>query len=84
MKHFGVWNDYINGKIFVSFDYIKNTPYMFATTLQDHSPNTMFLNSARKYNCWRNFIENYNLGNIRFENVKIKDIFYNTKNIILI
>lgn len=71
---FGVWNDYINGKIFVSFDYIKNTPYMFATTLQDHSPNTMFLNSARKYNCWRNFIENYNLGNIRFENVKIKNI----------
>lgn len=63
-----------NGKIFVSTDYIKNTPFIFATTLKDHTPNTMFLNSARKYNCWKNFIENYNLGNVRFESVKIKNI----------
>lgn len=58
---FGVWNDYQNGKIFVSTDFYKNTPFIFATTLKDHSPNTMFLNSARKYNCWKHFIENYNL-----------------------
>lgn len=71
---FGIWNDYQNGKIFVSSDYYKNTPYIFATTLKDHTPNTMFLNSARKYNCWKHLIENYNLGNVRFESLKIKNI----------
>lgn len=71
---FGVWVDNDNSLIFVSFDYIKDTPFMFATTLKDHSPNTMFLNSAKKYSCWRMFIENYNLGNVRFENQKIKNI----------
>ena len=71
---FGIWNDYQNGKVFVSTDYYKNTPFTFATTLNDHTPNTMFLNSARKYNCWKHFIENYELGNIRFENMKIKNI----------
>lgn len=74
---FGVWIDYKEGKIFVSNDYIKNTPFIFATTLSDHTPNTMFLNSARKYACWKNFIENYNLGNVRFESVKIKNITLN-------
>ena len=71
---FGVWFDYSQGKVFVSNNYLKDTPYKFATTLKDHSENTMFLNSARKYGCWRTFIENYQLGNVRFENQKIKNI----------
>lgn len=71
---FGVWFDYILGKVFVSNDYMKDTPYMFATTLKDHTENTLFLSSAKKYNCWKQFIENYQLGNVRFENQKIKNI----------
>lgn len=71
---FGVWLDNVNSLIFISYDFIKDTPFMFATTLKDHSPNTMFLNSAKKYNCWRNLIDNFNLGNVRFENQKIKNI----------
>ena len=71
---FGVWFDYTLGRMYVSKDYIKDTPYKFATTLKDHTENTMFLNSAKKYNCWRSFIENYQLGNVRFENQKIKNI----------
>ena len=50
-----------NGKIFVSNDYDKNTLFIYSTTLQDHSPNTMFLKSAKKYKAWKNFIENYEL-----------------------
>lgn len=61
-----------NGKIFVSNNYDKNTPYMFACTLSDHTPNTMLMNSVRNYNCWKSFIQNYKLGNVRFENNKIK------------
>ena len=62
------------GKIFISTDYDKNTPFIFSTTLQDHTENTMFLKSARRYSCWRKLIENYELGNVRFENQKIKNI----------
>lgn len=71
---FGVWIDYKLGKIYVSNDYEKNTPFIFSTTLQDHSENTLFLKSARKYNCWKKLIENYEIGNVRFENQKIKNI----------
>lgn len=58
---FGVWNDYQNGKIYVSFDYYKNSPVIFATTLEDHSPNTLLLSRARNYKCWKIFIENFNM-----------------------
>lgn len=71
---FGVWTDFKEGKMFVSNDYYKDSPFMFATTLKDHTPNTMFLSSAKKYSMWKSFINNYNLGNIRFENMKIKNI----------
>lgn len=69
---FGVWFDYIQGKIFVSTDYVHNTPFMFACTLKDHTPNTLLLSSIKKYNCWKFFIEQFRLGNVRFENNKIK------------
>ena len=71
---FGVWFDWKLGKIYVSNDYLKNYPFTFACTLEDHSPNTMFLASCKKYTCWKTFIDNYNLGNVRFENSKIKYI----------
>ena len=71
---FGVWFDYVQGKIYVSNDYDKNSPFKFACTLKDHTPNTLLLNSAKKYNCWKSFIDNYRLGNVRFENNKIKFI----------
>lgn len=58
---FGVWFDYQNCKVFVSSDYQKDSPYSFSCTLADHRENTMLLKSARKYTCWRNFIENYQL-----------------------
>lgn len=69
---FGVWYDYTEGKIFVSNDYIKNTPFMFACTLKDHTPNTMLINSLAKVNFWKSFIDNFKLGNVYYENNKIK------------
>ena len=71
---FGVWFDFKVGKIFVSSDYDPNTNYIFACTLEDHSPNTMLLSIAKQYSCWTNFIKNYKLGNVRFESQKIKSI----------
>lgn len=69
-KIYGVWFDYKVGKIFVSQDY--DSKICFACTLEDHSPNTMFFSIAKEYNSWRNFIKNYKLGNVYFENQKIK------------
>lgn len=71
---FGVWFDFKVGKIFVSSDYDPNTSYIFACTLSDHKPNTLLLSCAKQYTCWKNFIQNFKLGNVRFENQKIKTI----------
>ena len=79
----GIWIDYDNGKMYVSNDFIDNG-LCFATTTEDHSPNTMLYSIAKKYNCWNSFIQNFKLGNVYFENVKIKNISKEVlKNIIL-
>ena len=62
------------GLVFVSNDYVKNSPFTFACTTEDHSPNTLLLSSVKKYNCWKSFIDAYRMGNLRFENNKIKNI----------
>lgn len=70
---YGVWNDYSIGKIYVSNDHFDNG-IIFATTTDDHKPNTMLFSIAKKYNCWNTFIKNYKLGNVYFENNKIKNM----------
>lgn len=80
---FGVWTDINAGKMFVSLNYDKSSPYIFSTTLDNHRPNTMLLKSAKNYSCWKRFIENYKLGNVYFENQKIKNICYELIKIIL-
>lgn len=65
-----------NGKVFVSLDYDKYSPFIFSITLNDLSPNTMMINSLKKYNFWKTFIENFKLGNVYFENQKIKHVVY--------
>ena len=74
---YGVWMDYTEGVIYVSNDSPQDAFYVFAMTLQDHKPNTMMINSAKKYNCFKNFIQNFYLGNIRYESQKIKGVVYN-------
>ena len=69
---FGVWFDFQEGKIFVSSDYYKSSPNIFALTTRDHTENTMLMKSINKYQCWKKFIDNYEIGNVRFESVQIK------------
>ena len=69
--------------MYVSNDYI-NGGLTFATTTDDHQPNTMLFSIARKYNCWNLFVQNYKMGNVYFENTKLKSISKEVlKNIIL-
>lgn len=71
---FGVWFDHSLGKIFISNDYNKNTPFMFACTTADHTPNTLFLQNAKKYQCWKALIQAYSNGILYYENMKIKTV----------
>lgn len=70
---YGVWINWITGKLYISNDYMENG-IVFACTREDHKPNTMLYSIAKKYNCWHVFIQNYKLGNVYFENIKIKNI----------
>lgn len=69
---FGVWQDFKEGKYFISNDYDKNGMF-FACTTSDHKPNTMMLSLAKDYHFMKTFIKNYRLGNVYYENVKIKN-----------
>lgn len=73
--YFGVWHDYNEGKIFVSYDYHKNSK-IFSMTLNDHVPNTMMFNALKRYNFWKMFVDNFKLGNVYFENQRIKHDVY--------
>lgn len=73
---YGAWNDFNEGKIYVSLDYDKNSPFIYAMTLKDHTPNTMMFNAIKKYSFWKDFIQNYKFGNVYFENQKIKHDVY--------
>lgn len=81
---FGVWSDFTEGKIYVSNDYYKDTINLFALTNSDHNENTMLMKSLNKYSCWKKFIDNYELGNVRFESQEIKAVFTEIINQVLI
>ena len=70
---FGVWFDYNISKIFISNDF-NNNVNTFACTTDDMKPNTMLLSIAKEYHGWRVFIKNYKLGNVYYENQKIKNL----------
>ena len=69
---YGVWNDFKEGKIYISSDYEKSSPYIYAVTTQDFKPNTLLIKSASRNRQWKFLIENYKLGLVYFENQKIK------------
>ena len=81
---FGIWFDFTEGKIYVSNDYNKQSLNLFALTNADHNENTMLMKSLNKYNCWKKFMENYEIGNVRFESQEIKAIFTEIINQVLI
>jgi hypothetical protein len=74
---YGVWVDYSIGKFFVSKDVDPFFKMVYSITLDDHTPNTLLLKSVGKSVYFKEFIEQYKLGNVYFESMKIKSIVYN-------
>lgn len=80
---FGVWHDYNEGKMWVSKDIDPYYPLVYALTLKDHKPNTMLIKTKSKSTCLQTFIKNFNLGNVYFENMNIKNMCYEVINMLL-
>lgn len=77
MEHtLGVWADFNEGKMYVSKSIDPSYPLVYSVTMKDHKPNTMFLKNRNKAGHFKLFIENYQLGNVRFESINIKNICY--------
>ena len=72
----GVWVSWKEGLIFVSNDTDPDYPVKFALSKEDHSPNTMLMTTIRQNRQFKWFIDNFNLGNVRFENVNLKNMIF--------
>ena len=72
----GVWADLTEGKMYVSKDIDPSYPIIYSITMKDHKPNTMFLKNRSRAIHFKSFIDNYSLGNVRFESINIKNICY--------
>lgn len=70
-----MWNDYKLGKVFVSHDFIPESPFIFSMTLEDSRPNILMMKALKKYNFWKIFQENFSSGVVYYENQKIKHNF---------
>lgn len=73
---FGLWVDYDEGIIYVSEKFDPCHKIVYALTQKDHKPNTMLIRSANKSIFLKTFIDCYKDGNVRFENMKVKNICY--------
>ena len=73
---YGVWNDYKNGKVFVSEDYLDNPYSLYALTLKDSKPNIMLISTLGSCVFWQQFIKNFKFGVVYYESQKIKHAVY--------
>ena len=73
---FGCWKNVNEGLLYVSNDIDDTFPLVYSVTTKDHKPNTMLINDRTHATRFRTFIQNYKLGNVRFENMTIKNMCY--------
>lgn len=75
-EQLGVWADYNQGKMWVSKDIDPSFRIVYAITLKDHTPNTIYLKRLSKTGHFKTFIEYYKQGQVGFESMNIKNIAY--------
>lgn len=80
---YGVWVDYSIGKFFVSPNVDPYCKLIYSITLDDHNPNTLLIKSVNKTVLFKTFMDNYKLGNVYFENIKVKSVVYNVIRLVL-
>lgn len=71
-NHYGVWCDYKLGNIYISNKYDINCPMRFSLTNDDHDENTMLIRMNTSP-FFKSVIEHYRLGQLYFDNQRIKN-----------
>ena len=74
-KKLGVWCDYNESMMFISYDYDPNCPVMFAVNSTDHNENTILIR-CRTSPFFKTILEYFKLSRLCFENQQIKNIMY--------
>lgn len=72
----GIWIDISKGLYYVSQDTDPSSKIVYSFTKDDHSINTMLISTISTSPLLKRFFDNFKLGNVRFENVNTKNIFY--------
>lgn len=71
----GIWYDPLQWLYYVSLDYDPQYPVRYSATTDDHLPNTMLFKSLKSQGYIAALISAYNVGAVRYENVKLKGWF---------
>lgn len=73
-RTYGIWRDFKNSYIYVSFDIDPNCPVKFAITEDDHNESTVY--AKVRCNFWfKQIINHYRLARLCFESQTIKNLF---------
>lgn len=72
---FGVWYDFVEGKMWVSTS-TDPSGLFYSFTMQDHKPNTMLFKTKNKSYWLKNFFDAFKKGSLYFENMNIKNMCY--------
>lgn len=73
---YGVWVDWQAGKMFVSENVDPSCRLVYSLTVEDHTPNTLLLSQINKTHLFKTFVDNFKLGNVYYESMKIKSMTY--------
>ena len=75
-KNIGIWLDYQEQKMFISYDYDPLCPVIFSMTNEDHDEHTLLLR-CRTSPFFKSIIEYYRTARLCFENQQIKNQIMN-------
>lgn len=71
----GVWFDPVQWLYFISTDVDLQFGKVYSCTTDDHKPNIMLMNHAKKMAWFKNLIDAYQCGCVRYESIKLKNWF---------
>ena len=74
-KWFSLWFDDLQWLYYVSDSVDMEFSRMYSVTTDDQKPNMMLIRSAKKLAFMRNITEAYRMGAIRYETIKLKNMF---------
>lgn len=71
----GIWNDPVQWLFYVSPDVDLQFGKVYSVTTDDHKPNVMLFHAGRKLPWLKKLQEAYEMGAVRYENMKMKNWF---------